>query len=109
MIRFLNLKNQICEDSNDFAFYDTVTNTICSFGEQREQVFSSVENFKYNFGEEQKGDTRPLSRFLKLIPDDYFDDISKSYHYYVRSERQEEVELEVNDVYQEWVNENKNY
>ena len=72
MIRFLNLKNQICEGVNDFAFYDTVSNTICSFGEQEEQVFSSIEDFKYEFGDEQKETTRPLSRFLRLIPDDYF-------------------------------------
>jgi len=74
MIRFLNLKDQICEGSNDFAFYDTVSNTICSFGEQAEQVFSSIEGFKYEFGDEQKGTTRPLSRFLGLIPDDYFNE-----------------------------------
>jgi len=70
MIRFLNLKDQICEDSNDFAFYDTVSNTICSFGEEGKQVFSSINDFKSNFGEENKSTTRPLSRFLSLIPND---------------------------------------
>ena len=73
MIIFLNLKDQIRKGSNNFAFYDTVSNTICSFGEHGEQVFSSIECFKYEFGEEQKGTTRPLSRFLGLIPDNYFD------------------------------------
>ena len=73
MIRFLNLKDQICEGSNDFAFYDTVSDTICSFGEQGEQVFSSVGEFKYAYGIEREGTTRPLSRFLGLIPDDYFE------------------------------------
>ena len=78
MIRFLNLKNQICEGVNHFAFYDTISDTICSFGEQGEQVFSSIEEFKYEFGGKQKGTTRPLSRFLNLIPNDYFDVISLS-------------------------------
>ena len=73
MIRFLNLKDQICEDSNEFAFYDTVSNTICSFGEQGEQVFSSIEGFKYEYGREQKGTARPLSRFIGLIPNGYFE------------------------------------
>lgn len=73
MIRFLNLKDQICEGQNDFAFYDTVSNTICSFGEQGEQVFSSVAEFKYAYGKEQEGTTRPLSRFVSLIPENYFE------------------------------------
>lgn len=34
MTRFLNLKDQIREGSNDFAFYDTVSNTILSFGSE---------------------------------------------------------------------------
>ena len=42
MIRFLNLKNQICEGSNHFAFYDTVSDTILSFGQECQEVFSNV-------------------------------------------------------------------
>lgn len=76
MIRFLNLKDQICEGSNDFAFYDTVSNAICSFGEHGEQVFSSIEGFKYDYGKEQEGTTRQLSRFLNLIPNDYFENVT---------------------------------
>ena len=73
MIKFLNLKDQICEGQNDFAFYDTVSDAICSFGEQREQVFSSVDEFQYAYGKEQEGTTRPLSRFISLIPESYFE------------------------------------
>lgn len=73
MIRFLNLKNQICEGSNDFAFYDTVSNTICSFGEYGNQVFSTIEGFKCEFGTEPDNTTRPLRRFLALIHKDYFE------------------------------------
>ena len=72
MIRFLNLKDQICEGQNNFAFYDTVSNIICSFGKESEQVFSSVAEFKYAYGNEQEGTTRTLSRFLSLIPMDFF-------------------------------------
>lgn len=72
MIRFLNLKNQILEGSNDFAFYETISDTICSFGKEREQVFSSLEEFKAAYGEEQKESTRLLKRFISLIPDNYF-------------------------------------
>jgi hypothetical protein len=73
MIIFLNLKNQICKEQNDFAYYDTVSNTICSFGEQGEQVFSSVGAFQYAYGKEQEGTTRPMSRFVSLIPEGYFE------------------------------------
>jgi len=76
MNRFLNLKNQICQDSADFAFYDTISDTICSFGVDKTQVFASIAEFQYAYGKEQEGTTRPLSRFLGLIPDDYFDEVS---------------------------------
>ncbi len=72
MIRFLNLKNQICEGSNHFAFYDTISDTILSFGQEGQEVFSSVAEFQYAYGKEQEGTTRPLSRFISLIPPDYF-------------------------------------
>ena len=73
MIIFLNLKGQICKDLNSFAFYDTVSNTFCGFGDEHEQIFSSIESFKREYSEEQKETTRPLSRFIRLIPDDFFD------------------------------------
>jgi hypothetical protein len=73
MIRFLNLKNQICEGQNDFAFFDTVSDTILTFGD--EQVFSSLQDFEENYKQSymnEEGGTCPLSRFTGLIPDDYF-------------------------------------
>ncbi len=71
MIRFLDLKNQICEDSNDFAFYDTVNDTIYSFG-NNEQVFDSIEDFKDSYKKTQGTITRSLDDFLMVIPKDYF-------------------------------------
>ena len=64
MIRFLNLKGQIDENLNSFAFYDTVTDTICSFF--GEQVFHS----KADFINAYKGDGS--SRYLSLIPRNFF-------------------------------------
>jgi len=73
MIRFLNLKNQICEGQNDFAFYDTVSDKICSFGDQGQQVFDNILEFQKCFWDVQEVESRPLSRFMFLIPEDYFE------------------------------------
>lgn len=60
MIRFINLKDQITEGANEFAFYDTVTDSFCWFsGSQR---WSSVEEFKQDYDDDD------LQRFLNLIP-----------------------------------------
>lgn len=72
LIVFLNLKDQISGGVNSFAFYNTSSSTMFSFGAAGNQVFSSIEEFIYEFGDRQIGYTRPLSIFLELIPDDYF-------------------------------------
>ncbi len=64
MIRFLNLKDQICEGQNDFAFFDTISDTILTFG--NEQVFSSLAEFEEAYEESYmnaEGGTRPITRF----------------------------------------------
>lgn len=68
MIRFLSLKNQICEGSKDFAFYDTVNGRILSFGNEDTQVFSTLSEFL----SELSVDGALKDRFLSLIPDKYF-------------------------------------
>jgi hypothetical protein len=72
MIVFLNLKNQICEESNDFAFYDTVTNLIIEFDGC--QVFDSLEDFKDSFLNSKTHNETNISfdRFISLIPEHYF-------------------------------------
>ena len=73
MIRFLNLKDQIDEGSNDFAFYDTVSNTILTFC--GEQIFDSVDEFTICYNHDfvdGQSTTRPLSRFIDLIPEEFF-------------------------------------
>ena len=72
MIRFLDLKGQICEGSNDFAFYDTISDTILSFGSQQDQIFDSIDDFACSFNDSRMGTTYQISRFLTLIPDNYF-------------------------------------
>lgn len=74
MIRFLNLKDQIIEDEPSFAFYDTISDTIMSFGINRDQVFASKEYFIECYRERymKNHSTRPLVRFLSLIPNNYF-------------------------------------
>lgn len=60
MIRFIQLGDQITESNNDFAFYDTVTETFCTFsGFQR---WNSVEEFYQDY------DGDDVERFLNLIP-----------------------------------------
>lgn len=69
MIVFINLKGQISNTDTAFAFFDTTDDTFCSFGE--EQVFSSKNDFIEAYNANIIG--RPLSRFLNLIPDNYFE------------------------------------
>lgn len=69
MIRFLKLDNQICDNTKNFAFYDTVSDYIISFGAEGRNVFSSKEDFIYEYKTEIN--TRPLERFIGLIPEEY--------------------------------------
>lgn len=79
MIRFLNLKNQIDEGVNDFAFFDTVYGRICTFDQQ--DVFDSLEDFTTAFWRswERKMvsrdfiDRQYFERYLSVIPDGFFD------------------------------------
>lgn len=69
-----HLKDQICEGQNSFAFYDTVSDTILDF--DGEQVFDERKEFEEAFSKsymDKEGGTRPLSRFVSLIPENYFE------------------------------------
>jgi hypothetical protein len=73
MIRFLNLKNQIEEGENSFAFYDTIAGVVFEF--DGEQVFDTLDEFKEAYSKSdwnKKNTARPLSRFMALIPKNYF-------------------------------------
>jgi hypothetical protein len=70
MIRFLNLKDQICEGDSDFAFYNTISCKILSF--DGDHAFDSIQDFteaykKCNYPENN------IDRFLSLIPDGFFE------------------------------------
>jgi hypothetical protein len=86
MIKFLNLKNQLEKNSNSFAFYDTISNSILTFGYSEygnidiKEIFNSKEDFIRYYNKSRQNDpdrgeksTRPLKRFIDLIPKDYFD------------------------------------
>jgi hypothetical protein len=71
MIRFLNLSNQICEGQKDFAFFDTITNTILNFDD--EQVFTTKQEFEnaYLYQNNSEDKYAKLQRFTSLIPDGF--------------------------------------
>lgn len=76
MIRFLNLKNQIINGVPDFAFYDTIDDRIMQFNGV--QVFDSREEFMtlYSYSVYVAYTLYPLTRFLSVIPDNYFNEES---------------------------------
>jgi len=63
MIRFINLTNQITEDTKEFAFYNTVTDKFIEFSEN--QTWQSIDDFIQDYiGDE-------INRYLKLIPKNF--------------------------------------
>lgn len=69
MIRFIDLKDQICEGQTYFAFYDTVSCKFLSFN--GDQVFDSLQDFTEACGD-WPSSKRSLESFTSLIPDDFF-------------------------------------
>ena len=63
MIRFINLTDQITDDVQEFAFFDTVTATFCTFSGT--QTWRNVDDFILDY------DGDELQRYLKLIPDEF--------------------------------------
>jgi hypothetical protein len=63
MIRFIDLGDQIIDDCNEFAFYDTTIDKFREF--QGIQTWSSIEDFKSDY------DGDELDRYLRLIPKDW--------------------------------------
>lgn len=68
MLRFIDLGNQINEDSKAFAFYNTVTDHFVDIGPNH--VWESQAGFisDYRFYEEN---IRHLARFLSVIPEEW--------------------------------------
>lgn len=76
MIIFLNLKDQINDGLKSFCFYNTVCNTLCMFGEDKQIVFNSIDEFKSMFDNK----TISIDRFLNLIPNNYFNSVTPKYN-----------------------------
>ena len=85
MIKFLNLKNQICEGGTHFAFYDTTStsNWLLSFNNL--SIFNSIEELKKQF----KGSfmdepgTKRIDKLIALIPEGYFVNNYNSIDYHI--------------------------
>jgi hypothetical protein len=85
MIRFLDLTDQITEGEKNFAFFDTVTGSMCSFN--GEQVFDSWKDFEEayfntsfstgDYGSAGVSDLHSLDRLQKLVPEGFFSASSK--------------------------------
>ena len=68
MLRFVDVRE--ADIGGSFAFFDTVSDTFVSLGD--DQVWVSArdlaESWRRHYGTGDGG-TRPLSRFLNLLPD----------------------------------------
>ena len=75
MIRFIDLGDQIDEDSScdNFAFFNTVSNSFIEMCD--EQVWDNVEEFIKTHGYYAQSNMYfyPLDRFLSLIPQSFKD------------------------------------
>uniref|UniRef100_UPI0038928F30 hypothetical protein n=1 Tax=Elizabethkingia miricola TaxID=172045 RepID=UPI0038928F30 len=63
MIVYIDLKDQIIEGEDRFAFYDTITDSFCSFSGC--QSWSSMDEFKMDY------DGDEIERFTSKIPPGY--------------------------------------
>lgn len=63
MIRFVHIGDQITDCKNDFAWYDTVTDSFCEFN--GEQVFSTWAEFEHAASNSLYQDP---TRFRALFP-----------------------------------------
>lgn len=63
MIRFIDLKDQIIEGTNEFCFYDTVTDTFVTFSGS--QTWETVEDFQNDYTGTE------IERFLNLVPETF--------------------------------------
>ena len=74
MIRFIDLRGQITQDNTPtFAFYDTTVDEFLKFDSSFD--FDSVDEF-IDYFKSDKTNTRDLSRFLNLIPKNFFSESS---------------------------------
>lgn len=70
MIRFIDIGDQICEGNNDFAFYDTITDSFLTLGDF--QTFSNLEELNSFHASEPNKRKPKLDRLISLIPRTFF-------------------------------------
>lgn len=66
MIRFIDISNQITEETPEFSFFDTVTEKFLEFNGK--QTFEDAVDFILSFQGEN------IDRFLNLIPKEFYNE-----------------------------------
>lgn len=75
MIRFIDLGDQILEDTREFAFFDTISDTFEMFN--REEAWSAWEDFETDYKADPETRRRefqnlkPLERYKSLFPKEW--------------------------------------
>ena len=70
MIRFIKIGDQICEDENHFAYWDTITDKFLYF--DGDCVFDSWEEFR-DYYDTHEGEKYSLQRLMGVTPDEFID------------------------------------
>ena len=72
MIRFIDLGDQILEDTRQFAWFDTITDTFETFNGS--EAWDDWQEFEEDYKvepQENIGDMRPLERYKSLFPKEW--------------------------------------
>ncbi len=71
MIRFIKIGDQICEDENHFAYWNTITDKFLHF--DGECVFDSWEEFIHYYEHDTNVEKYGLQRLMGVTPDEFID------------------------------------
>lgn len=66
MIRYIRIGDQIDEDTDQFAFFNTVTGRFLEFAGQ--QCWDDEEEFRKDYESTPAMPAFPIERFLNLVP-----------------------------------------
>jgi len=76
MIRFIKIGDQICEDENHFAYWNTITDKFLYF--DGDCVFDSWEEFMHYYEHDDDPEKYGLERLMGVTPDEFIDTKSSS-------------------------------
>ena len=69
MIRFIKIGDQICEDENHFAYWNTITDKFLYF--DGDCVFDSWEEFMHYYEHDNDPEKYGLERLMGVTPDEF--------------------------------------